>query len=62
MIGEQQERMIEALSVLARSKRGLESRVLFDLRAPVADVLAARGTEIARRRLKLESNLESGLV
>jgi signal transduction histidine kinase len=61
-IGDQQERMIEALLALARSERGLERRVTFDLRAVVGRVIASRRPEVARHRLRLDSELASALT
>ena len=55
-IGEQQERMIEALLTLARSERGLDQRRVFDLSASVRDVLGSRRPEIAARELRLEDD------
>ena len=57
-IGEQQERMVEALLVLARSERGLDRRDPFDLAELARDVMVARSPEIASRGLRLESELE----
>ena len=56
-IGEQQERMIDALLALARSERGLERGEPVDLGRLAADVIAAREPEIARRGLELETDL-----
>jgi signal transduction histidine kinase len=58
-IGEQQERMIEALLTLARSDRGLERREPFDLEVLAREAVIARQPEIARRELGLESDLRS---
>jgi signal transduction histidine kinase len=57
-LGEQQERMIDALLALARSERGLARRDPFDLAAVTRDVIVARRPDIARRGLDLESKLE----
>jgi len=57
-IGEQQERMIEALLTLARSERGLERREPLLLDALTDQVLKERREEIVRRGLRLESKLE----
>jgi signal transduction histidine kinase len=57
VIGEQQERMIDALLALARSERGLERHDPFDLGALTRDVIVTRSPEIARRGLRLESDL-----
>ncbi len=55
--GAEQERLIEALLMLARSQRGLARREPLDLAAITRDVLAARGTEIAARGLAMEVSL-----
>ncbi len=57
-IGEQQERMIEALLTLARSERGLERREPLLLDTLAGQALAERREEAARRGLRLESKLE----
>jgi signal transduction histidine kinase len=57
-IGEQQERMIDALLTLARSERGLERRAPVSLQALARAVLLDRREELARRGLRLESKLE----
>ncbi len=56
-IGEQQERIIDALLALARSERGLEHAERLDLSRLAADVLAAREPEFAERGLRLKSDL-----
>jgi signal transduction histidine kinase len=61
-IGQEQERMIEALLTLARSERGLDHRRVFDLSAAVRDVLASRRREIGRRELRLEDELGNALT
>jgi signal transduction histidine kinase len=55
--GEQQERLIEALLVLAHSERGLAQRESCDLAALTDSVLATRHAELEQRELKLEANL-----
>jgi signal transduction histidine kinase len=57
-IGEQQERMIDALLALARSERGLERREPLLLDALTGEVLDERREEIARRGLRLDAKLE----
>jgi signal transduction histidine kinase len=57
-IGEQQERMIDALLTLARSERGLERREPVSLQAVARAVLLDRREELARRALRVESKLE----
>ena len=61
-IGEQQERTIDALLALARGERGLDRRTLFDLKAPLAEVVDSRREEIERRELSLESNLANAVT
>jgi len=60
--GDEQERLIEALLVLARGQRGLARQVPVDLAAVTRDVLAARGPQIARSGLSVEVTLEPGLL
>jgi signal transduction histidine kinase len=57
-IGEQQERMIEALLTLARSERGVERREPLLLDTLAGHALEERREEAARRGLRLESKLE----
>ena len=56
-IGEQQERMIDALLALARSERGLQRDDPFDLSRLAHEAIAACNPEIASRGLRLESDL-----
>jgi signal transduction histidine kinase len=58
MIGEQQERVIEALLMLARSERGLERREALALDTLAGQALEERREEAARRGLRLEDKLE----
>jgi signal transduction histidine kinase len=58
--GVQQERLIEALLTLSRSQRGLDRREPFDLAVIAADVLEARGPDIADRGLHIDATLKSG--
>jgi signal transduction histidine kinase len=57
-IGEQQERTIDALLTLARSERGVERREPLLLDALTAKFLDERREQIARRGLRLESELQ----
>jgi signal transduction histidine kinase len=57
-IGEQQERMIEALLTLARGERRLERREPLRLQSILGAVLSERSDEFARRGLRLETKLE----
>jgi signal transduction histidine kinase len=58
-IGEQQEQMIDALLALARSERGLERREPLLLDSLTGAVLAEQREELERRRLRLDSTLQS---
>jgi signal transduction histidine kinase len=60
--GAEQERLIEALLVLARGQRGLARREPLDLAAITRDVLAARGEHITARRLTMEVTLAPALL
>jgi signal transduction histidine kinase len=55
---QQLEELIEALLTLARSERGLERREAVNLATVTAEVLAARGAEIAERGLHLHATLD----
>ena len=57
-IGEQQEHTIDALLTLARSERGVERREPLLLDALTSKILDERREEIARRGLRLESELQ----
>jgi signal transduction histidine kinase len=57
-LGEQQERMIDALLTLARSERGLERREPLLLDALTGEVLGERREAIAQRGLRLDARLE----
>jgi signal transduction histidine kinase len=58
----EQERLIEALLVLARGQRGLARRDLVDLAAVARDVLAARAAEITARGLAVDVTLAPALL
>jgi signal transduction histidine kinase len=60
--GEQQERLIEALLVLARSERGLETRGPFDLADAARVVLASRTDGIERTGISVGSHLASAVT
>jgi signal transduction histidine kinase len=60
--GDEQERLIEALLVLARGQRGLARPVPVDLAAVTRDVLAARGPEIAAHGLAVQVELSPALL
>jgi signal transduction histidine kinase len=60
--GGEQERLIEALLILARGQRGLARRTPLDLAAVTRDVLAARGEQIAASGLTMEVTLAPGLL
>ncbi|WP_300610591.1 HAMP domain-containing sensor histidine kinase [Trebonia sp.] len=55
--GAEQERLIDAMLILARSQRGLDRRESLDLAATTRDVLAARGAQIAASGLAMEVTL-----
>jgi signal transduction histidine kinase len=57
-VGEQQERLIEALLTLSRSQRGLDRREPFDLAVIAADILEARCPEADDRGLRIDTALE----
>jgi signal transduction histidine kinase len=56
-VGEQQERLIEALLTLSRSQRGLDRREPFDLAVIAADILEARCPEADDRGLRIDTAL-----
>jgi signal transduction histidine kinase len=56
-VGEQQERLIEALLTLSRSQRGLDRREPFDLAAIAAEILETRGPEATSRGLYIDTAL-----
>jgi signal transduction histidine kinase len=60
--GAEQERLIEALLMLARGQRGTARREPLDLAVVTRDVLAARGTEVAARGLSMEVTLAPALM
>jgi signal transduction histidine kinase len=60
--GAEQERLIEALLILARGQRGLARQVPLDLAAITRDVLAARGERIAASGLTMAVTLKPGLL
>ena len=60
--GAEQERMIEALLILARGQRGLARQVPLDLAAITRDVLAARAERIAASGLTVSVTLKPGLL
>src|SRR5579863_9938161 len=57
VLGEQQERLIEALLTLACSERGLDRRDPFDLADVAGKVLAERRAEAERRGIRIEAAL-----
>jgi signal transduction histidine kinase len=60
--GAEQERLIEALLILARGQRGLARREPVDLAAVTRDALAGRGEQVAARGLAMEVTLGPGLL
>jgi signal transduction histidine kinase len=61
-LGEQQERLIEALLTLASSEQGIEHRVPFDLADITRTVLGDRREEAHRRGLAIESTVETAVT
>ena len=61
-LGDQQERLIDALLTLATSERGLEEREAFDLGGLVERALTSRSEEAERRSLHIEVNLAEAQV
>jgi signal transduction histidine kinase len=57
-VGEQQERLIEALLTLSRSQRGLDRREPFDLAEVAAGILETRGPEATSRGLFVDTSLK----
>lgn len=56
-LGEQQERLIEALLTLASTEQGIEHREPFDLAALAAETVALRQSEAQRRGIHVETTL-----
>ena len=56
-VGQDQERLIEALLVLARSERGLDHREPLDLSTVADHVLLTRQPELERRHLELAATI-----
>jgi signal transduction histidine kinase len=56
-LGEQQERLIDALLTLASSQRGLRKRELFDLAEITEGIVRARAQEAARRGVRVDTRL-----
>jgi signal transduction histidine kinase len=57
-VTKQQERLLEALLVLARGQAGLERPEPFDLAAVTDEVLLARHAEVQRRTLRVDAALD----
>ncbi|MDX6427065.1 MAG: hypothetical protein QOD52_2470, partial [Gaiellaceae bacterium] len=57
-VGEQQERLIEALLTLSRSQRGLDRHEPFDLAEIAAEILETRGPEATSRGLYIDTALD----
>jgi signal transduction histidine kinase len=60
--GAEQERLIEALLVLARGQRGLGRREPLDLGVVTRDVLSVRGTQVTASGLTVEVSLAPALL
>ena len=58
-LGQQQERLIDALLTLARGEQGVERPEPFDLAEVTANVLASRRAEAGRRGLDLRASLSA---
>jgi signal transduction histidine kinase len=58
-LGEQQERLLEALLTLASSERGIEHREPFDLAEIAEKVLLVRREEAARRGIRVDAALSA---
>jgi signal transduction histidine kinase len=56
-VGEQQERLIEALLTLSRSQRGLDRHEPFDLAEVATGILETRGPEATSRGLHVDTSL-----
>ena len=56
-LGEQQERLIDALLTLASSERGIEQRAPFDLTGIAAHVVQARGETAREHGIRLDARL-----
>jgi len=61
-LGQQQERLIDALLTLASSQRGLRSREPFDLAEVTARVMDARRQEAARLGVRVETRLAPAIA
>ncbi|HEX3957994.1 MAG TPA: ATP-binding protein [Trebonia sp.] len=61
-LGQQQERLIDALLTLASSQRGLRNRESFDLAEITARVVTDRQHEAAARAVRMESRLACAIV
>jgi signal transduction histidine kinase len=60
--GREQERLIDALLILARSQRGLDHRESVDLAAVTNDVLHAHQSSAATRGIHVDASLEGATV
>ncbi len=61
-LGQQQERLIDALLTLASSQRGLQRQEPFDLAEIVSRVVDACGQEATRRGIRVETSLAAATV
>ena len=57
-VTKQQERLLEALLILARGQAGLDRPEPFDLAAVTDEVLLARHAEVRRRKLRVDTTLD----
>jgi signal transduction histidine kinase len=61
-VTKQQERLLEALLILARGQAGLDQREPFDLAAVTDEVLLARHGQVRRRKLRVDAALDPTLA
>jgi signal transduction histidine kinase len=61
-LGEQQERLIEALLTLASSQRGIDRWEPFDLAGIISDVVGQRRQEAERRGIRVDATLSAALA
>ncbi|HEV7641885.1 MAG TPA: ATP-binding protein [Gaiellaceae bacterium] len=57
-VGEQQERLIEALLTLSRSQRGLDRREPFDLQLIAAEIVEGHCAEVDEKNLRVDAALK----
>jgi signal transduction histidine kinase len=62
ILGDQQERLIDALLTLASSQQGIDRWELVDIAAITASVVAGRGEEAARRGINIHAALDPAVA